>query len=89
MISSLETLKEALHTETYLSGVGESTRKLNLALHLAHSVVKDDSMMELVHFSSDQYFAVYGSLLLPLVIPFVKSCIIEIKRYRDLKKKRI
>jgi hypothetical protein len=88
MMSSLESLQEALKTQTNLSGVEDSAKKLNLALDFAQSLSGDDSMMELVHFSMDQYFAVYGSLLLPLVIPFLKSFIVEMKRYHALKKKK-
>ncbi len=62
----------------------EVTNKLNSAIDLAKRLSHIDEIYELPHVSADQLFAIFGSLVLPLIAPMIKNVFSEIKRYRDL-----
>lgn len=62
------------------------TSKLNLAVGIAMKLDQSEEIYELPHISIDQLFAIFGSLIFPLLAPIIKNSFSEIKRYRDLTK---
>jgi hypothetical protein len=60
---------------------------LNLALEEAVNLTVDEEILELPFVSYDQLFAIFGSLILPLLAPMLKNFAFEVKRYRILSNK--
>ena len=60
-----------------------------LALEEAMTLSVDEDIFELPYVSSDQMFAIFGSIVFPLLAPMIKNFPHEVKRYRMLSKKLI
>jgi hypothetical protein len=64
-------------------GAKEATVFLNEAVDLMHKIRMDDETFEIPFISLDQLFAIFGSLLLPLIVPLIKNTVNEVKRYKE------
>ena len=64
----------------------EITLKLNSAIDAVMKLDQVDEIFELPHVSHDQLFAIFGSLIFPLLAPMIKNGISEMKRFKALKK---
>jgi len=65
-----------------------ATSALYGALRTIESVQADADLFELPYFAPDHYLAVFSPLVLPLVMPMIFGLIREVKRYKELKRKR-
>ena len=65
-----------------------ATSLLHGALRYLESVQSDHRFVELPYFAPDHYLAVFSPLVLPLFLPMIVGLIREIKRYRELRKKK-
>ncbi|KAK1747562.1 hypothetical protein QTG54_001525 [Skeletonema marinoi] len=65
-----------------------ATSALYGALATIESVQADAELFELPYFAPDHYLAVFSPLVLPLVMPMIFGLIREVKRYKELKRKR-
>ena len=62
----------------------EFMNDINVSHKLAKSLITDGTITELPHFPYDQIFGVFGSLYIPLTLPFFIGLIREWKRYSSL-----
>ncbi|GFH61500.1 hypothetical protein CTEN210_17976 [Chaetoceros tenuissimus] len=60
----------------------EATRIINIAMEYMQKLKTDEDTFELPYTAPDQYFAIFGSLLLPLLVPIIKNFMIELKDYK-------
>ena len=65
-----------------------ATSALYGALTTIESAQADADLFELPYFAPDHYLAVFSPLVLPLVMPMIFGLIREVKRYKELKRKR-
>ena len=65
-----------------------ATSALYGALKTIESVQADADLFELPYFAPDHYLAVFSPLVLPLVMPMIFGLIKEVKRYKELKRKK-
>lgn len=84
IIDSTTHLKSALNMST--TRHTEFIKGINISHKLAKSLVTDSTITELPHFPPDQIFGVFGSLYIPLTLPFFVGLIREWKRYKSLTK---
>jgi len=68
--------------------VMHATSTLYGALTTIESAQADADLFELPYFAPDHYLAVFSPLVLPLVMPMIFGLIREVKRYKELKRKR-
>jgi hypothetical protein len=66
-----------------------ATSLIHGALQRLESVQSDHRVYELPYFALDHYLAVFSPLVLPLLLPMLAGFIREVKRYRELRKKKI
>jgi hypothetical protein len=78
---SLQDLQEATnHVEKRNYSLLYRIHKLNKALETSSCLKSNIDIFELPIVSFDQKFAVFGSLILPLVAPIIKNVAFELKR---------
>mmetsp|Transcript_24270 Transcript_24270/g.36772 ORF Transcript_24270/g.36772 Transcript_24270/m.36772 type:complete len:121 (+) Transcript_24270:1101-1463(+) len=65
-----------------------ATSALYGALTTIESAQADADLFELPYFAPDHYLAVFSPLVLPLVMPMIFGLVREVKRYKELKRKR-
>ena len=65
-----------------------ATSVLYGALKTIESVQADADLFELPYFAPDHYLAVFSPLVLPLVMPMIFGLIKEVKRYKELRRKK-
>jgi len=65
-----------------------ATSALYGALTTIESVQADADLFELSYFAPDHYLAVFSPLVLPLVMPMIFGLIKEVKRYKELTRKK-
>ena len=67
------------------------TSKLDSAMSIAKRLTHSDEIYELPYVSADQLFAIFGSLLLPLLAPIIKNvyCYVVYFFYNIIKIKRL
>jgi hypothetical protein len=65
-----------------------ATSALYGALTTIESVLADADLFELPYFAPDHYLAVFSPLVLPLMMPMIFGLIREVKRYKELKRKK-
>jgi len=68
----------------YEQEIQQSIHAINSAQRMANALSYDGEMVDLSYFSLEQLFAVFGSLLVPLILPFLLGLGRELKRYRKL-----
>ena len=80
----VNTLQHALELSSnkYGGDIHIITSLLNEAVDLASAIKADEETFEMPFFPWDHFFAVFGSLLLPLFVPLFKNVIGETLRYR-------
>lgn len=66
-----------------------ATSLIHGSLQHLEFVQSDHRVYELPYFAIDHYLAVFSPLVLPLLLPMLAGFIREIKRYRELRKKKI
>ena len=66
-----------------------ATSTLFGALATIESVKADAEMFELPYFAPDHYLAVFSPLVLPLIMPMIFGLMREVKRYNELKRKKV
>ncbi len=77
----LQDLQEATnHVENSNYSLLYRIHKLNMALEMSSLLKSNMDIFELPSVSYDQKFAVFGSLILPLVAPIIKNLAFELKR---------
>lgn len=77
----LQDLQEAtIHLENSNYSLLYRIHKLNMALEMSSLLKSNTNIFELPSVSFDQKFAVFGSLILPLVAPIIKNLAFELKR---------
>jgi len=79
-------LKDATSKKNTVS-ISERFDKLNLALEEAKRLATEEEMFELPYVSYDQLFAIFGSLIFPLLAPMIKNISSEFSRFRTHSKK--
>lgn len=82
----LQDLVEAMTSVESKSNKHEITMKLNSAIDAVMKLDQIDEIFELPYVSPDQFFAIFGSLIFPLLAPMIKNGISEMKRLKALKK---
>ena len=65
-----------------------ATSILYAALEQIESVQMASDLFELPYFAPDHYLAVFSPLVLPLMMPMIFGLLRELKRYKELKRKR-
>ena len=65
-----------------------ATSALYGALAAIESVQADADLFELPYFATDHYLAVFSPLVLPLMMPMLFGLIREVKRYKELQRKK-
>ena len=61
----------------------ERFEKLTFALEQAKFISLNEEILELPHVSYDQLFAIFGSMMFPLLAPMLKNFVFEVKRYKN------
>ena len=83
-------IKHVIYAKTALetnSNKYKVMAELNSAIDLAMTINHIDEIFELPYVSADMLFAIFGSLIFPLLAPMVKNVFPEIKRYKNLRYK--
>ena len=78
----IEVLNRALGLMGNNGDIKEITLLLNEANNLASAIRTDAETFELPYVATDQLFAVFGSLFIPLLVPILKNIVSETKRYK-------
>ena len=65
-----------------------ATSTLYAALEQIESVQMESDLFELPYFAPDHYLAVFSPLVLPLMMPMIFGLLRELKRYKELKRKK-
>jgi hypothetical protein len=65
-----------------------ATSLIHGSIHYLESVQRDHRVYELPYFAIDHYLAVFSPLVLPLLLPMLAGLVREVKRYRELRKKK-
>ncbi len=65
-----------------------ATSTLYAALEQIESVQVSSDLFELSYFAPDHYLAVFSPLVLPLMMPMIFGLLRELKRYKQLKRKK-
>jgi len=87
MLKSIELLNHALELINNDGDIKEIIILLNEANDLTFQIMGDEDTFELPYVANDQLFAVFGSLLVPVLVPILKNLISEKKRYKMKMKK--
>ena len=83
MNACIDYIKEAID-KAASNQMQRSIQLINDALNLAKTIATDYQLVELPYVPQEHLFAIFGSLLAPLVLPFLIGSIREWKRYRRL-----
>ena len=87
ILKSIQLLNHALELIKNDGDIREIIILLNEANDLTYQVMGDEDTFELPYVATDQLFAVFGSMLVPVFVPILKNLIFEKKRYKLKMKK--